>query len=181
MKRPDIVQAHFRPLKLKNAADAGLQCRIWSKNRLETPKVLSPRIAPLYTIPHVRENAKNSYGEEKRQVGAGNRSKLARSKRKRQIRARKQPKPARGKENNSSVRESVRFPHGQENRQFARDNGQTCAGGSEKASVGANVRKGGDRDPGRERERLPEHGTAGVQGRPGGKRVVNQEDMGCRA
>ena len=51
----------------------------------------------------------------------------------------------------------------------------------QEGSVGADVRKGGDRDPGRERERLPEHSTAGVQGRPGGERVVNQEDVGCRA
>ena len=62
----DIVQAHFRPLKLKNAADAGLQCRIWSKNRLETPKVLSPRIAPRQLIPPVRENVQIPHGSEEK-------------------------------------------------------------------------------------------------------------------
>ena len=58
---------------------------------------------------------------------------------------------------------------------------KTSAGGSEKASVGADVCEGGDRDPGRERESLSEHGTAGVQGRPGRERIVDQEDVGCRA
>ena len=35
----DSYQAHFWPLGHKNAADAGLQCRIWSKNGREMPKV----------------------------------------------------------------------------------------------------------------------------------------------
>ena len=64
----DIVQAHFRPLKLNNAADAGLQCRIWSKNRLETLKVRSHRIAPRQLIPPVRENAQNPHGNKEKGV-----------------------------------------------------------------------------------------------------------------
>ena len=45
-------------------------------------------------------------------------------------------------------------------------------------SVGVDVGKGGDGDAGREGERLPEHGTAGIQGRPGRERIVDQENMG---
>ena len=146
----DIVQAHYRSLKLKNAADAGSQCRIWSKNRLETPKVRSHRIAPHQPLPSPCEKMyKNLTGEEKKTNPCRKQPKSARIGRKKLFRAGKTAK--------------------------------TSAGGSEKASVGADVCEGGDRDPGRERESLSEHGTAGVQGRPGGERVVNQEDVGCRA
>lgn len=62
----DIVQAHYRSLKLKNAADAGSQCRIWSKNRLETPKVRSHRIAPHQLTPPVQENGQNPHGSEEK-------------------------------------------------------------------------------------------------------------------
>ena len=45
----DSYQAHFRPRGHKNAADAGLQCRIWSKNGREMPKVRLHGIGTLWS------------------------------------------------------------------------------------------------------------------------------------